>query len=117
MYTERDFTAWSRWPRAALTGLPPHADFLDAGILEAERRLVAMRRWLNESGPCDDAELDRRLDAFDALATVIAERRAHTPAGVAAKLRLIAAQVFSDDNDETALESAINSLETMGGAA
>lgn len=104
---------------SATLGFPmtAKAENPDAELLALEKEII---QWIDEinTGDFNEDEIDRRMDKISALESKIAESPAHSPAGVAVKLRRIRANDY--DNSiwtEDWVETSIVALEGMTGGA
>ena len=101
----------------ATLGFPMTAKADDSELLALEREIIQMIDEIN-TGDFNEDEIDRRMDKISALETKIAESPAHSPAGVAVKLRRIRANDY--DNSiwtESWVETSITALEGMAWGA
>ena len=92
-------------------GLPAD-DLFDVGILEAARRLAALTEWARTEinarhGRAQDAAIAPIVEAQDALYWEIAERPAHTLAGIAVKLDTIRRVVVGEEGPEASAKALL----------
>ena len=95
-------------PDLTSDGLPSD-DPSDAALLEAARRLERLAEWARpeiatRKGRAQDAAVAKIVEALDALYWEIAERPAHTLAGLAVKLDTARRVVVDEDGPEASAE-------------